>query len=380
MKKIIFFALISSFFISNLYGIPAFARKYSYSCSTCHVLFPKLKDFGDEFAGNGFRLSDLKEEPPRAKIDTGDPNLFLLRDFPIAVRLDGFLVKKEKRDAKWDNQVPYVFKILSGGYLGKNFSYYFYYILEKGEAGKLEDAYIQWSNFLGIPVDLIFGQYQICDPIVKRELRLERQDYEIYKLKVGRSPISLSYDRGLSFSFKFIKDTDLIFTLTNGNGIDEADEEENFDDNDFKNLSLRVAKSFGNLNLGIFGYFGKDELGSAIDNKTTYFGPDLNINLGKFEINSGYLLRKDTNPFFIEDGEEIKTKGGFFEFHYFIKEKTALSILYNKIESDLEDYNLEGVSFTLNHLFLTNFKVLFEYFRDLEKKRNEISLGFSTAF
>ena len=34
-------------------AIPAFARKYRFSCNTCHVAPPKLKAYGDEFAGNG---------------------------------------------------------------------------------------------------------------------------------------------------------------------------------------------------------------------------------------------------------------------------------------------------------------------------------------
>ena len=35
-------------------AIPAFARKYRMSCTTCHAPIPRLKEYGDEFAGNGF--------------------------------------------------------------------------------------------------------------------------------------------------------------------------------------------------------------------------------------------------------------------------------------------------------------------------------------
>ncbi len=31
-------------------AIPAFGRKYNMSCTTCHSPFPRLKDYGDEFA------------------------------------------------------------------------------------------------------------------------------------------------------------------------------------------------------------------------------------------------------------------------------------------------------------------------------------------
>ncbi|MCK7528382.1 MAG: hypothetical protein MZV64_67865 [Ignavibacteriales bacterium] len=50
--------------------MPAFARKYSMSCKTCHAPFPKLKPYGEEFAGNGFVIKD--KDTPRYTIDTGD--------------------------------------------------------------------------------------------------------------------------------------------------------------------------------------------------------------------------------------------------------------------------------------------------------------------
>ena len=37
-------------------GIPAFARKYQTSCTTCHVNFPQLNDFGKAFKDAGFKF------------------------------------------------------------------------------------------------------------------------------------------------------------------------------------------------------------------------------------------------------------------------------------------------------------------------------------
>src|ERR1022692_893112 len=50
------------------YGIPAFARKYQTSCSTCHNNYPELNDFGEAFKKNGFKFPKDDEtfvkEPP----------------------------------------------------------------------------------------------------------------------------------------------------------------------------------------------------------------------------------------------------------------------------------------------------------------------------
>ena len=41
---------------SHSYAIPAFSRQYGTSCSTCHVNFPKLNDFGKAFKDAGFKF------------------------------------------------------------------------------------------------------------------------------------------------------------------------------------------------------------------------------------------------------------------------------------------------------------------------------------
>ena len=90
------------------------------------------------------------------------------------------------------------FKLLSGGAIYKNVSYYVYYILEEGDAGKLEDAFLMFNNLFGSELDFFIGQFQVSDPLFKRELRLTRADYDIYKVKVGNLQMSnLTYDRGI---------------------------------------------------------------------------------------------------------------------------------------------------------------------------------------
>ena len=71
-----------------------------------------------------------------------------------------------------------------------------YFIIEQGELEGLEDAYLQYNGLFGSGVDVIVGQFQVSDPLFKRELRLERADYDIYKVHVGDSQTNLTYDRG----------------------------------------------------------------------------------------------------------------------------------------------------------------------------------------
>ena len=56
----LFLVLAVSWFVQpdDAEAIPAFGRKYRMSCSTCHAPIPRLKAYGDDFAGNGFVLAD----------------------------------------------------------------------------------------------------------------------------------------------------------------------------------------------------------------------------------------------------------------------------------------------------------------------------------
>ena len=50
------FALTVMLLTGSSYAIPAFSRQYGTSCTTCHVDFPKLNDFGKAFKDAGFKF------------------------------------------------------------------------------------------------------------------------------------------------------------------------------------------------------------------------------------------------------------------------------------------------------------------------------------
>jgi hypothetical protein len=364
----------------NAFAIPAFARKYQFSCSTCHAPFPRLKPYGEEFAGRGFRMEKAEAEPPRATIDVGDPLLLLSRDFPIAARIEAFGAWNDDAEAEVDFETPWVFKVLSGAPISQRVSYYLYFIIEQGELEGLEDAYLQYNGLFGSSVDVIVGQFQVSDPLFKRELRLERADYDIYKVHVGDSQTNLTYDRGAMFLTTAPADVDLALMVVNGNGIPRG----TFDRDTHKNFAARAAREFGNLRLGAFGYLGKEE-DDGRTNETVYFGPDLSITGGdRWQINLQYLERRDDDPFFSGlGGPDLETRGGFAEAHYFPKGhdgRWALSLLYSLVESDDPAAEIERFSFALNYLLARNVRLLTEIGRDEHNGSNTASIGLVTAF
>lgn len=373
--------IIIAAFAFDSEAIPAFARKYQFSCTVCHAPAPRLKPFGEEFAGRGFRLEDPSQEPTRASHDTGDPLLKLWREVPLAVRLEGFGAYNEGADAEADFEFPWVFKILSGGPLSERFSYYFYFILEKNDVEGLEDAYLQYNGLFGSQVDVIFGQFQVSDPLFKRELRLERNDYLVYKTLVGESDIKLTYERGLMF-LASPGGTDIAFEVVNGNGIPTGE----FDKDNYKNLALRASRDLGKgVRLGLFGYWGKEKGGIAdLTNEVTYFGPDLTIDFNdRWQMNLQYLQRRDDDPYFVGAEESLKTDGGFAEIVFLpggADGRYAWAVLYNTVDSDDASANVENVTVTMSYLFARNIRGLVEAGRDLENDATEASIGLIVAF
>ena len=389
-RSIALTALLASFIVlfmvQSAEAIPAFARKYQFSCSTCHAPVPRLKPFGEAFAARGFRLEDPSQEPVRATYDVGDPTLNLMRELPLALRLEGYAQAGEKDSLNLDFQWPWVFKVMSGGQITKKISYYAYFIIETGEVVGLEDAWVQLNSIFGSPVDLTVGQFQVCDPIFKRELRLERFDYQIYKTHVGNAGVDLTYDRGLIAAWEFPGKLDSVFQLVNGNGIGMADDWGNFDRDNYKNIAYRLARSFKNVRLGAFAYWGKEKGGDGSANRTYYIGPDLVIDFSdRLQLNTQYLERRDDNPLFTDGATtgEWQTRGGFLELIYLPRGqdgKWSVAGLYNQIASDDETARYKSLSVTLGYLLARNVRLTFDVGKEFERLGFKGSVGLVTAF
>jgi hypothetical protein len=367
-------------------AIPAFARKYNLSCTTCHAPMPRLKEFGDEFAGSGFRMA-ASEEPVRAYRDTGDPLLTLQRELPLAVRLDAFAVYESGDDTDFaDLQTPWGMKILSGGSVAPKVGYYFYfYLAERGEVAGIEDAYLHFDDLGGSGIDVMVGQFQLCDPMMKRELRLTYEDYEVYRVRPGGSQANLTYDRGVLVAYDHPVGLGFVGQIVNGNGKGAADEAGRFDADADKGYAARVVFARGPVTVGGFGYWTQEELVDtevSLDNEVEILGPDLHVAFGeRAALSAQFLRRTDTHP--IEDTRDVRTDGWVAELTVQPggpDAKDSLVLLYNRLESDLADLELQTWTLSWSHLHRRNLRMVAEYTYDTEREQSRAAVGFTSAF
>jgi len=381
--------------VKNIHAIPAFARKYQISCQVCHSpAIPRLKGFGEEFAGNGFRLTEY--ESPRYFIQTGDDKLSLLREMPLGIRIDGFTSYNFGNEGSADFAAPFVLKILSGGELSDKLSYYFYFLFnERGSIAGIEDAFLIYNNFLGSGINLYVGQFQVSDPLFKSELRYTLEPYKIYSAAPGESTADLKYDRGIIFEKGLSTGTTLTGQIVNGCGIGEADNNYLFDKDKYKNFMLRLNQSVGkSLSVGFFAYTGKELLTDPallladITDDIRIYGPDLKINIEeKLILNMQYIMRTDTKVFHPSGSgliEDINTHGGFTEVIYAPKgdmSKWYCTGLFNWVESDYNDLDYSSATFHIGYLLRRNVRAVGEYTQKFSGvSYGKINAGLITAF
>ena len=386
LKKIICIVIVVLALVQAAAAIPAFARKYGYSCEICHAPVPRLKAFGEEFMDNGYRIPD--KEPPRATIDTGDPTLLLQRELPLAMRFDGFLSYEPNSAVKGDFRTPVAMKILSGGNISEHISYYTYFLMtEDSKIVGLEDTYLYFHDLFGTSLSFSVGQFRITDPIKPAETRLTAENYMIYKFQVGQSKINLSYDRGIMAGYGTKFGLNFVLEVVNGNGIEE---QEIFDSDKYKSVVYRVAQSFwkDNIRIGVIGYAGKEAGGNGPTNSVTYFGPDVRVRLPNVDLTLEYVRRTDSNPLFVR--AEFAPTGISHATDAYLaeaiiaprgdKSQTFYTVAYNRVDSCLDATKYQTLTLNVSHLLRRNLRLLVEYTHDLNGDFHRFMTGLMTAF
>lgn len=371
-------------------AIPAFARKYKVSCSLCHAPAPRLNAFGEEFAGNGFEMS--VGETPTDTLDTGDATLRLLKRIDFAIRLDLYATATtplRASEPSIDLQTPYNVKLLTGGVLANKISYYLYFFMsERGEVAGLEDAYIQFTDIGNSGVSAIVGQFQVSDPLFKREVRLEYDDYQPYRVRVGEARTDLTYDRGIFATYSPWAGGDLALILVNGNGIGEAGEDRQYDSDALKNVAIRYSQDIGPIHAGVYGYFGEERSAGNAD-RVRIYGPDATLGFGNVELNLQYLRRTDSNPYFVDAELDTEVNSGFAELIWSPTGPNGrwhMAGLYNWIDSDAPVFTVrqgeenplsryQTVSGSLHYLMRRNVRVMGEIGYDVEAERPRFTVG-----
>ncbi len=372
-------------------AMPAFSRTYNMSCITCHAAFPRLNEFGEQFAGNNFRLPNWKD----SAVETGDEMLALPDSVPLAFRTQAFVQAREANainietgdtiSADTDFQSPYLIKLLSSAPLSDHISYYFYAIFaEKGDNGSVivEDAWFSHNDVFGTDISMMLGQFQVSDLMFPREIRLTFQDFMVYRMA------GLTYDRGTIFGYT-AGPVDLSIGLVNGNGISENHTinspgykrpDHLFDNNNGKAVFGRIGGEFAGVNLGLFGYSGTQKNATGIagtesgnrDTDKNSYGVDLSGKFGHKTYWFAQFLQNDWDEF-INSNTKYSWFGSFMGVDYIHNDYWVYSLLYNYADSNdlkntdtvYEGIDINSLTLSVSYYFMRNVKGVIEVNLDL---------------
>jgi hypothetical protein len=207
--------LLLSTISTRSYAIPAFSRQYGTSCTTCHLDFPKLNDFGKAFKDAGFKFPKddetfLKTPPVMlgapAQKDVWPHSVWpgTIPGLPqVGLRMNNFFQYTSANASRFGalalpGGVPQVipqtdfetgfFSIFMAGNFGSDIAFWVDDDLSVGgdnSAGSLGDGYLKLVNvgrFLKLPTDLLTvraGQFELDLPFTQAR-SINISPYDIY--------------------------------------------------------------------------------------------------------------------------------------------------------------------------------------------------------
>ena len=171
LRSFFLLALFLSMFVVSSsergYAIPAFARKYGLPCSACHIGWPILNVFGQQFRDNGYQLGNDKDSPifqsngywpitfrvtPQWHLESStnvavDPTLTT----PVGVQT----VNTHGFDLSG-------LDIWTAGTLYKNISFSVLPSMAEGDGFHFENAFVRFDNLGNTPwLNLKFGKFEL---------------------------------------------------------------------------------------------------------------------------------------------------------------------------------------------------------------------------
>ncbi|MFQ5638584.1 MAG: hypothetical protein ACE5IR_11385 [bacterium] len=338
-------ALSLMLYQTQSYAIPAFARRYRTSCSSCHVVIPKLNHFGRAFKANGYRIPPKDEafikQQPDVKLGDDEWKEVWPKGIwpgsipgipPIALRIDGDFVLNPQAEINSDFDIPREIEILSGGHAGDGFSYFLELAFEHDNF-VLERAFGQFDRIGGSTLfNIKVGRYELAAaPFSRFNRRLTSSDFITSQFKARPGGVSFAQrQQGLELwgarSGPVHGGFEYGIGIVNGTG-------SNKDNNSAKDIYYRFSYKFGgfgvagsktkkaakklkqtnnwrddSIKVGTFGYFGTAGP-STLENKFDRIGFDFD------------LWYRDLNLFGIfMHGRELKNSFEEFSFNtYFIE-------------------------------------------------------------
>jgi len=358
-------------------AIPAFARKYRTSCSTCHLAIPRRNAFGEAFRRNGYQIPAgderyIKEDPIALGAEAWKemwPDAIWPGSIPESIPFSAYVHERFVAEPPNDHRefdMPHEFELLIGQTLGRNIGFFGEWVFfEKGKnAPGLKRFYIVFSNLfedkLGRALSVRLGRVEpgIADGYKDADRmtldHIPTLDYRVvsggFRLRGQQSGIEVAGVPHRTFEY--------VFGVVNGQGRTIKDP------NNHKDTYFRAGFKFGGMGLdgsgapegeelaiadnliddsvkfGFYHYNGFSTLTDAdsntFDNDFRRTGVDVRVDVGRNYFLSGLVRGRDDNPF-NSRLVDVDSTSWFLEYDRVFKPWAIGLFRYERIEIDGRD-------------------------------------------
>ncbi len=331
--------------------IPAFARKYRTSCSTCHTAAPKLNVMGEAFRLNGYRLPEndqllrrdqpvpLGEDPwrdlwPRA-IWPGE----LSGSAPLALRIasDVRMGRDTNGSAGWTYRFPHELSLLAATTLGDHLATFVEAEWSREDGLDVAQAKVLFQDLLPIvptrALNLWVGFQNLylltfADPKIDRAGRqaFRWQEFRAAEVELRDATTGETFRSANVFQLPRPQPAIELNGLAGGRlfyglGLAQGAGEETADNNNHKDVYYKLRYKLGGLGLDgrypagggppaggqgqlldrsviieTFGYFGMEPVGSGWEDRHRDHGVSVRTLLGPADLGVGYVWGRDGRP------------------------------------------------------------------------------------
>ncbi len=357
-------------------AIPAFARQFNVSCSTCHSpVPPRLNNLGITFKRMGYRMPDADEKGNLILKDK--PSKGVLDDFSLVGVFLGEGSREEQGHFKLDELMA-----MGAGPINKHLSYQGEVSYEDGEV-MIET--LEGHLLAGRPTMNVTARFGVLAPVIWT--KTNTQSLTVFEPLLMSTPVPIGgfggftlddRQRGaeVALNFNHLGDAGAIRStflslgvydglLQPGGGMDEGDKMLTFDERKFQNVVLQAVHLFGDSNtISALWYHGNAQYGSDepfldTSNRLMLMG-NYRLHSGT-DFLAGVHFGRDTTT--EPEMEPVSSRGWFAELNQAIGRKTAALVRYDRFEPDrdIRAVRLDGPAIGVTHHFLNNLLLNAEY-------------------
>jgi hypothetical protein len=386
MKKyfvLIFLCIVSMAFLfmsllpEDAEAIPAFARKYQFSCTNCHLAWPQLNQMGRTFKENGYRF------PGNEKTEVISDFLQWDKHIPISTMIVSQPYDEQKSDVR-KVRALHEAELIVAGQLYKNVSGFLAIEAEDEEdfEPKIHAGVFGYHPLKALNIQLSYSSLLWADPYdtYSPHRRLTRGSYSVVNTAFGGADNEGTLGDSRQTIALYGRPLEQLFYSIGFSGIADDAEGKNA-----SNFHGRLAFDLiPEATIGAFGITGKwDE--DEIERDFSRYGIDLQAEYANIRLTGAYLHAKDDRETTGEDENDAWYAQLFYVWKKDTRPLLVPIVRFDSYEENDGNDKYKELTLNIGYYFTENIKGFVEYWTQTDKpddamRDNRFTIQIAAAF